>query len=1079
MKELHFFNLRMLFLLITILLVINGFAQQPNLEFSSLSELESLSDIKATAITQDANGYLWIGTQEGLFRFDGQTVYTYLHEDNDQNALPSSKILKLFADSRKNLWITTQEGLCRYNPEFDNFTPFKFEPSAYGVMSLYFTTVAEDQSGQLYVATEKTIYKFDPSQKKLAKVIDLKEGEINNFIFDTHNNIWIACTEDGGLHYFDQNTRQLTAFRNDPANKQSVSNQEISDIALLRDKLWIGTYGKGIDCYDTREKTFKHYITPYYYENYTTNFTIDSRKNLWVNTLGALKLFDPKTDSFYNYYNQPNNPRSLSLNLLRFYEDQQGNYWSLHSVGGVRVVKSLNKFMHYDTRAEKTWFTLQKNITCVSYDGSGSLWIGNSGNGIDVFNWKKHRIDRYVHKDTDQGSLGNGTIFCVFCDSKKQMWIGSNMGGLQKFIPETGKFESYLNRPNDTLSIANNDIRSISEDAGGNLWIAVHGKGVDRFDPKTKIFHHHNTKNNKLSQDYTFQVYNDSNGNLWVATAWALSLLRKGESLFKYFMFDKNDSTTISNDIISSIYEDGQHNIWIGTHNGLNRFNPKTQSFSRYSAGLKNKHVCSILSDRKNNIWVSTNTGISKFDSISHHFTNYDQSDGLLSRAFNDRSCCKNGKGEMIWGGFEGIDYFNPDSLITEAQPPRVVLTNFKLFNKSITYRNNSEIIEKHISFADKIVLNYQNNSFTIFYQGLDLANYPKISYTYRLDGFDKEWVNAETKREANYSNLNPGNYTFRVKAKYNDESWNVKETTIRLIIVPAWWMTLWFKALMVLLLLITPIGWFQLRIRRLRNQKGKLEKIVAERTSEIQSKNELLKDLNSTKDKLFSVISHDLRSPFNAILGFESLLIHNYYDFTDIERIDMISQVHTTSNQLYILVENLLNWAKLQNSTIQHYPVEFKLKEVILEKSELYQYIAEVKGITITHEIPDEITAYADIHLMETILRNLISNAIKFTTAGGSILVIARQMNSTIEISVTDTGTGMTSEQIDTLFSLETTQPKFGTSGEKGSGLGLVLCKEFVEKNGGKINVESQPGKGSTFRFTIPAAKAKMIQVI
>jgi len=219
--------------------------------------------------------------------------------------------------------------------------------------------------------------------------------------------------------------------------------------------------------------------------------------------------------------------------------------------------------------------------------------------------------------------------------------------------------------------------------------------------------------------------------------------------------------------------------------------------------------------------------------------------------------------------------------------------------------------------------------------------------------------------------------------------------------------------------------------------------------------------------------------SPFNAILGFESLLIHNYYDFTDIERIDMISQVHTTSNQLYILVENLLNWAKLQNSTIQHYPVEFKLKEVILEKSELYQYIAEVKGITITHEIPDEITAYADIHLMETILRNLISNAIKFTTAGGSILVIARQMNSTIEISVTDTGTGMTSEQIDTLFSLETTQPKFGTSGEKGSGLGLVLCKEFVEKNGGKINVESQPGKGSTFRFTIPAAKAKMIQVI
>ena len=1072
MKELYFFNLRMLFLLITILLGINGFAQQPNLEFSSLNALESLSDIKATAIIQDANGYLWIGTQEGLFRFDGQTVYSYLHDDKDENSLPTSKIIKLFNDSRKNLWITTQGGLCRYDPEYDHFTTFEFEPSAYGATSLYFTTVAEDQSGQLYVATDKTIYKFDPAQKKLSRVIDVKEGEINNFIFDAKNNIWIASTSDGGLHYFDQNTHQLMAFRNDPSNKGTVSNQDISDIALLQDKLWIGTYGKGIDCYDTREKTFKHYLTPYYFENYTINFFIDSRKNIWANTLGGLKLYNPKTDSFHNYYNEPDNPRSLSLNLLRFYEDQQGNYWALHSIGGIRVVKSLNRFSHYDTRKERTWFIMQKNITCVSTDGSGNLWIGNSGNGIDVFNWGKKRIDRYLHKDNDPGSLGNGTIFCIFCDSKKQIWIGSNMGGLQRFIPETGKFESYLNRPGDTLSIANNDVRSISEDATGNLWVAIHGKGVDRFDPKTKIFHHYNTKNNKLSQNYTFQVYNDSNGNLWVATAWGLSLLRKEESIFKYFVFDKNDSTSISSDIISSIYEDGQHNIWIGTPNGLNRFNPKNQSFGRYSAGLKNKHISAILSDRENNIWVSTNSGISKFDPISHHFTNYDQSDGLLTKAFNDRSCCKNAKNEMFWGGVEGIDYFNPDSLITEAQPPRVVLTDFKLFNKSITYKNNSEIIEKHISCADKIVLNYQNNSFTIFYQGLDLANPNKISYTYRLDGFDKEWVQAETKREANYSNLKPGKYTFRVKAKYNDENWGNRETSLRIIIVPAWWMTTWFKVLLVIILLILPFALVILWNRRLRNQKQTLEKIVAERTSEIQSKNELLKDLNSTKDKLFSVISHDLRSPFNAILGFEDLLVNNYHDFTDIERIDMISQVHTTTSQLFVLVENLLNWAKLQNSSIQLYPIEFNLKEFILEKTELYQHIAKGKGIAITHQIPDEFTAYADTHLLETILRNLFSNAIKFTPTGGFILVIASKKNSIIEISITDSGTGMTSEQIDTLFNLETTQPEYGTNGEKGSGLGLVLCKEFVEKNGGTLTIDSQTGKGSTFRFTLPVAK-------
>jgi len=671
-----------------------------------------------------------------------------------------------------------------------------------------------------------------------------------------------------------------------------------------------------------------------------------------------------------------------------------------------------------------------------------------------------------------------------FCDSKKQVWVGSCLGGLQIYNPKTKNFDSYQHNPDDTLSIAGNDVRSISENADGNLWIAIKGKGVDLFDIKNKTFHHYNSKNNRLSNEYPFQVLNDSRGNLWVATGWGLSFLRKGERIFKNFYYRKSDTTTISSDETHSVYEDGQHNIWVGTSNGLNKFNYESQTFSRYRTGLENKHIASIISDKKNNIWVGTNKGISKFDPTTLQFTNYDQYYGLLSRQFIDRSCCKDKHNELFFGGSDGIDMFNPDSLKTEIRKPTVVLTDFRLFNKSFTYRDDSSKIDRHISYAKKILLNYSDNSIAFRYQAINLTEAANINYAYKLDGFDRNWIYDNEKREANYTNLSPGNYTFRVKAKFDNSEWSEKDTSIELDVIPTWWMTTWFKILMGLLVLTSTYAFVYFRIKRLHKQKVELEEIVAERTVEILHKNDLLnaqkisleqkndqlKNLNSTKDKLFSIISHDLRSPFNAILGFHSLLIRYYDDYSDTERQKMIRQVHSASNKVFELVENLLNWARIQTDSIHPCPVPFDVKEIILKKLDLHRDIAEAKGITMKHQLPDKLIAFADINLLKTTLRNLINNAIKFSQKGGSILVKASRNNQFIEISVTDSGLGMTQELIDTLFNLETTRTQHGTDGERGSGLGLVLCKEFVEKNKGILTVESQEGIGSTFSFTVPA---------
>jgi len=1062
---------RVVFFLFLLIQTYFSFSQQPNLEFRTLNALEIMTNSKASSIIQDSTGYLWIGTQDGLFRFDGQTAFPYYVNGTDSCSLPANKINKLFVDSKKKIWICTSGGLCVYNPEYDNFNPIVSDASLKGIPGPDIYVINEDNAGQLYIAFEKSIFKFDSAINLFLKVSELDKGKITDIDFDNRNNIWIAASAEGGLFYYDQQSKQITVFRNNPNNKQSLSSNEIIDVALIKDKVWVASYGEGFDCYDLKNKTFKNYKSPYFFENLSLNLFVDHKNNLWACTLGGLKLFDPKSDNFYNYYYDANNAKSLGKSLTGFYEDRDGNYWTIHSLGAVKYAEKQNKFIHFSTNTNGSWKTSEKSITSLSNDSAGNLWVGNYYNGIDVFNWRENRIDRYLNKAGDLKSLGNGTIFSIFCDSKNQMWVGSNLGGLQKFKPRTKSFETYLNKPDDTLSIAGNDVRSITQDLSGNLWIAIHGKGVDCFNISTETFSHYNNRNNRLSNDYCFQTFIDSKENLWVASAYGLNLLPKGEKIFKTFVNNKTDSSSVSSNIIQAIYEDQLHTIWIGSPSGLDKYNPDNQTFTRYSYLLRNKNVCSILSDSKNNIWISTNSGISKLNPQTKKISNFDQNDGLLSREFFPLACYSSDHKDLFFGGSEGIDVFNPDSINTEIEPPITVFTDFKLFNKSINYKSNPQIINKSISYADEITLNYDANSIAISFQAINLTKQEKITYTCKLDGFDKDWNNIDTKREASYNNLKPGKYTFRVKAIYDSGEWSKNVTSIQINIVPPWWMTTWFEIFAAIILLLAPFVFVRWRTRRLERQKEILEAIVANRTSEIQTKNKLLKELNATKVKLFSIISHDLRSPFNSILGFQEHLISEYPNLTDAERIDMLNKAHSSSKQVYTLVENLLSWSMLQTNAIHYDPVEFNLHSIVHERLSLYQSQAELKGITFKEDIVENLYAFADINLLQSTLRNLITNAIKFTPKGGSILVKAIKKDDWIVISVTDSGKGMTEEDINTLFKLDKLKSQKGTNGENGTGLGLLLCKDFIVKNKGKLTIESEPGKGSIFSFTIPVS--------
>ena len=419
-------------------------------------------------------------------------------------------------------------------------------------MTILSNVISEDNLGQIYVAYQSSLFKYDKAKDSFFCQIKLNQGKITAINFDSFNNIWIASSLNGGVFYFDQQNQKVKIFKNDPSDKSSIASNEITDLALVGQNLWIATYGSGIDIYNVNNGTFKHYVSSEYYENFVNRIFVNKKKDIWICTLSNLKLYNPKEDNFYNYYNQPNNEKSVGKSLIDFYEDNQGDYWTLYSIGAIKVVKRKNKFSHFDTQTENYWHTTERNITAVSNDAAGNLWIGNYYNGIDVFNWGNHTIDRYTSNNKRSRSVGGGTLFCIFCDSKKQMWIGSYFGGLQKFNPKTKSFISFINDPYETNTIANNDVRSISEDKKGNLWLAVQGYGIDYFDQKENIFHHFNSEKNKLCSDFTFQAINDSIGNLWVATINGLSFLPKGDTIFTNYFYSKSDSTSISSNEIHS-----------------------------------------------------------------------------------------------------------------------------------------------------------------------------------------------------------------------------------------------------------------------------------------------------------------------------------------------------------------------------------------------------------------------------------------------------------------------------------------------------------------------------------------------
>ena len=1089
--------------------------QGPEMKFKYFGQKEGLSNTFVTCVIQDKIGYLWIGTFNGLNRFDGNEFKTYYASLNDSNQLPHHHIISLFNDSKGTLWISTSDGLCSYNREKDNFKRYTFD-QRYSESDFFQTgNVAEDNHGIIYVNSSGIIYRWNPSKEQFIPYIFISSGNISTFLIDKNNNFWIAGLDGGGLTFYDSQKKESLKYDvSKEFDPKYLLSSEIQDIVFKDEKLWIGTRGEGLLCLDTASNTFEHHPIRLPDTDQILDLFVDNNNRLWTIDYTGLKLYIEDTDTFWGYYPSNNVDYSIKNLPSGIYQDAQDNYWICHYGGGIGLRTPPKGFYVISDDPDLYWHIVVGGVASIAKDRHGNLWMATSHPGIDIFNYQTNQIEYLRHEHLSPTSLGGGTIFTIFKDKDNQMWVGSYDGGLQLYNYDKNNFKRYMFDESDPYSISCNDVRAIDQDLDGNLWCVTHGKGVDKFDLTTKRFENYNNFQNNLSNPWTSDVLCDSKGDVWVSSVWGLNLLRKGKTRFENYYFNQEDTSSLCSSNVNTVFKDRNGNIWVGTDKGLNKYIEEDNSFIRYNKGFSNLIICSIQDDVYGKIWVSTLRGISMLSPTSGEVINFDESDGIQKNEFMYRSSYQSSDGEIYFGGIDGVTTFNPTKIKFNHHKPPVVISNVTVLNESTDPNDKNSILKKHISVTDYFEINYQDRLITFEFLALNFNNSQRNTYKYKLEGFDKDWHLAKDINKANYTNLDPGIYTFKVIASNNDGFWNDKGAQVTFKVKPPWYNTTIAQIsfiLFIILVLYVLIRWRTYRIQIKRKQLevevkektmeltasnqelmaqteylDKLNKLLEDRQKKVvkqadalatQSEalaisNKQLSELNNTKDKLFSIIAHDLLNPFNSIMGMSELLNSSYQQLSDEEKTELISNINSSSDKLFNLLQNLLLWARSQTSSVKFVQENFVIKEAIEESIAYLQDHLNNKNISFTIYCSDDITAYGDIDMFKTIIRNLVSNALKFTRKGGVIKIVVEQIGTTVSISVIDNGVGMNEKTMNKLFQADSISGTKGTDGERGTGLGLLICKEFVERNNGKIKVTSEKGLGSKFTFTIPESQ-------
>jgi ligand-binding sensor domain-containing protein/signal transduction histidine kinase len=859
-----------LFLLFAFLIVINPsqkiFSQSYNIDFDRIGIEQGLSQSSVQAIVQDSLGFLWFATQDGLNQYDGYNFKIFKHETNDSSSISDDWISALCFDQAGDLWIgTAGGGLNKYDRKKGIFRQYRHIDSVANSLSDdRILSLLCDSKGVLWIGTDGgSLNKFD-AKTNTFEVMDLgshqglSDKTRISFVYEDHrNNIWLGTNGNGLIGVSpDGNIR---SFSHDSENKNSISSNQVLTVYEDRSNvLWIGT-DHGLNSFSPDSNVFHRYLPdpddPYSISDKVIYDIYEDQNNiLWIATDGGLNLYDVKNNKFRILRNESSNTYSLSNDLVRcIYAERSGTIWVGTYGGGLNQYNwRKHRFNHYrqmtgdpNSLHDNTIWTLQEDV-------KKNLWIGTN-KGVACIDRNKHSIEIFKNDIRNANSLSDDIVRVVYKDHRGALWFGTNNGGLNRYNPETQIFERFKHNPANNESISSNTVRAIFEDKANTLWIGT-WSGLDKFNHKSKTFTHYKSdlqNPNTVSDDRIRCLTEDRSGTLWVGTYGGLNKFDRKTGNFVHYLSNPDNKKSLSHDRVLTLHSDAQNILWIGTYGGgLNRFDPGTNTFTHYTEedGLANNAIYGILEDEQENLWLSTNRGLSRFNKRTGEFKNYDINDGLQSNEFNGGAYYKNDEGEMFFGGINGFNSFMPDEITENTFIPPVVVTSFKVFDKEV-------YLGQDVSSVEKIELSYKQNFFSFEFAALDFTNPEKNQFAYILEGFDPDWNHAGSRRFANYTNLDGGEYIFRVKGSNSDRVWNEEGVTLSIVIVPPFWATLWFRILAGLIIVGLVYGIYHARMTKVERQKRKLQKQIKQTTQEIQDRNvELIQAKRQTDNILRNV---------------------------------------------------------------------------------------------------------------------------------------------------------------------------------------------------------------------------------
>ncbi|MBN1479627.1 response regulator [candidate division KSB1 bacterium] len=1044
------------------------------LHFEHLTINDGLSQNLVYAILQDHKGFMWFGTSDGLNRYDGYQFTVFRHNPFDSTSVSGPVIPALFEDRDGTLWIGAK-GLNRFDRQTETFIRYLHDPAAPQSIShndVY--AITEDQTGALWVGTGQGLnrllpdrngrfirYRHDPANPN-----SLSDDHIRILLVDDQGTLWIgtmnglnALPNDNTAcffhHHFD-NTVITALYKDSKGNVWVGTPAALYRLDRLNGEATFQTFALAAQ---TRQLDWQGSI-----------MAICERpdRKLWLGTLLGLALFDPHAAEAQFIRHDAFDPHSISFDaVISICRDRGGCFWfGTPGKGLDKLAPITKKFHHYGGKQHHLFGQSELSIKAILEDRTGHLWV--------AANDRLYQIDR----TTDRWHWFRGISFPVGTiaeDAPGCLWFEADRG-FSVLDPRTGQIKriSFVPRHHQSVMLSTPDgvwehLPNIS-----GLLIAAGVPNADNL--------------------IVFRAVQQTDDLIWLTTDAGLIRLNPMDSSAHVYRNDPANPSSLSYDVIYAILPDPLEParfLWLGTAGGgLNCLDMTTETFTHYTEkdGLPNNVVYGILSDDHGRLWMSINRGLSRFDPVSKTCRNYDVRDGLQSNEFNRNAYFKSRKGEMFFGGINGLNVFHPDSIRDNPHAPSVVMTDFYINYQSVSFRDPRSPLQKPVSETDEIRLAHFQNTIAFEFAALDFTAPEKNRYAYKLENLDQQWVQAGTRRRATYTSLSPGTYVFRVKGANNDGVWHETGTSIRLVINPPVWKTWWAYTVYVLFMIAAVIGFVQYRVRHLQKRARELESAVQERTAEVVAHEkqlalqaEKLRELDHIKSGFFANISHEFRTPLTLILAPVKRLIS---EITQDNIKQELRLIHKNGQRLLRLVNQLLDLSRLETGKMTMQVRRGNIVALVREITMSFASLAEQKNISLQFRCEtEEILLYFDKDKIEKIFYNLLSNAFKFTEKGSVQVSVQRvredapdksaaQDHCFVDIAVSDTGIGIRPDLLPHIFNRFYQGDVSSTREHEGAGIGLSLVKELVELHRGEVSVASVDGQGSTFTVRLPMSK-------